>query len=60
MFGIIVKRAGWNKRAEWQKNSELLIEQAENERAGWKKNLKIISKHALLLGTSEYVLYVHI
>ena len=26
----------------------------EKLRAGWKENLKYLSKHALLLGTSEY------
>ena len=29
----------------------------ENLQAGWKENLKNVSEHALLLGTSEYVVF---
>ena len=53
-FGKIAKQAGQNKRAGRNFFSDLLNEQAENLRAGWQKNLKILSKHALLLRTSEY------
>ena len=52
-FGKIATEAGRNKRAGWKYLSDLLNEQAENLRAGWQKNLKKLSKHALLLGTSE-------
>ena len=55
-FGKIVKQAGRNKQAGRKYFSDLLNEQAENLRAGWQKNLKKLSKHALLLGTSEYIL----
>ena len=54
-FGKIAKQAGQNKRAGRNFFLYLLNEQAENLRAGWQKNLKILSKHALLLRTSEYV-----
>ena len=30
----------------------------EKLQAGWKGNLKNLSEHALLLGTSEYTLYI--
>jgi hypothetical protein len=52
-FGKIAKQAGRNKRAGRKYLSDLLNEQAENLQAGWHKNLKILSEHALLLGTSE-------
>ena len=63
------RRAGRNKRAGLEKSatllayllSKLINEQGgifrllhEKLRAGWKENLKNLSKHALLLGTSEY------
>ena len=64
------RRADWNKRAGLEKSSNLpafLLSKLINERgeifcllhgklrAGWKENLKNISKHSLLLGTSEYL-----
>ena len=52
-FSKIAKQAGGNKRAGRKYFSDLLNEQAENLQAGWQKNLKNLSKHALLLGTSE-------
>jgi hypothetical protein len=64
------RRADRNKRADLEESatllayvlSKLINEQSgifrllhEKLRAGWKENLKNLSKHALLLGTSEYV-----
>ena len=37
--------------------SKMINEQGGKLRAGWKENLKNLSEHALLLGTSEYVLW---
>jgi hypothetical protein len=63
------RRADRNKRAGLEKKStlsafllsKLLNEQGgffcllhEKLQAGWKENLKNLSRHALLLGTSEY------
>ena len=63
------RRADRNKRAGLGKDSTLpafLLSKLINEQggilcllheklqAGWKENLKNLSKHALLLGTSEY------
>ena len=63
------RRADLNKRAGLGKNSTLpafLLSNLINEQGGifrllheklqtgWKENLKNLSKHALLLGTSEY------
>ena len=68
------RRADRNKRAGLEKSatllayllSKLINEQGgifrllhEKLRAGWKENLKNLSEHALLLGTSEYVV-VHL
>ena len=55
-FGKIAKQAGRTKRAGRKYFSDLSQEQAENLQAGWKENLKNLSEHALLLGTSEYVI----
>ena len=52
-FGKIVKPAGQNKRAGRKYFSDLLNKQTEKLQAGWQKNLQNLSKHALLLGTSE-------
>ena len=68
------RRADRNKRAGLEKSATLLaylLSKLINEqggifcllhdklRAGWKENLKNLSKHALLLGTSEYIDTVH-
>ena len=50
-------RAGWNKRAGWPKKLDLIIEQAKNVRAGWNFFSNILSEHALLLGTSKYIMF---
>ena len=47
--------AGRNKCVGWKYFLNFISKQAENLRAGWKKNLKNLSKHANLLGTSEYL-----
>ena len=62
-----------NKQAILKKNSTLsafLLSKLKDEqggifcllhkklRAGWKENLKNLSEHALLLRTSEYIMYV--
>ena len=67
------RRADQNKRAGLEKNSilpafllsKLINEQGgifrllhEKLQAGWKENLKNLSEHALLLGTSEYIIHV--
>ena len=56
---LIDKQTGINKQA-WKKFayllSRLINEQHEKLHAGWKENLKNLSEHALLLGTSEYLL----
>ena len=64
------RRADWNKRAGLEKSatllayllSKLINKQGgifrllhEKLQAGWKENLKNLSEHALLLGTSEYL-----
>ena len=59
-FGKIAKQAGRNKRAGRKYFLDLLNKQAENLRAGWQKNLKNLSKHALLVGTLEFVPYTYI
>ena len=66
------RREDRNKRADLEKSATLLAylpSKLINEqsgifrllhaklRAGWNKNLKNLSEHALLLGTSEYVLF---
>ena len=67
---VLNRRAGQNKQAGLEKKSilsafllsKLINEQGgifcllhEKLRAGCKENLKNLSKHALLLGTSEYI-----
>ena len=62
------RRAEWNKQAGLEKNATLLaylLSKSINKvggffcllheklQAGWNENLKNLSKHALLLGTSE-------
>ena len=69
-FEVPNRRADRNKRAGFEKNSiqpAFLLSKLINElgeifhllheklRAGWKENLKNLSKHALLIGTSEYL-----
>ena len=67
------RRADQNKQAGLEKSatllayllSKLINEQGgifrllhEKFQAGWKENLKNLSEHALLLGTSEYGIFI--
>ena len=55
------RQAGRNKQAGLKINKSINEQLLHKKlQAGWKENLKNFSKHALLLGTSEYmVLFGH-
>jgi len=57
-LGKITKQAGLTKRAGRKYCSDLLNQQAENLQAGRQIFLKNLSGHALLIGTSEYAIYI--